>query len=164
MPFQSEKQRRYLWANEPEIARDWTDTYGSRIQKILVVYHSQLNLVVMVNDQGIVVRMQQRDLLLSQLMLVTQQVLQVHLNMVFTEKKEYLRTKETEEIMKVQLMLLTKDAKLIYEERTLKLKKRKKLSQRKPIFGIQELTKLTNGLMLKIQSGLKKIKLKKIKL
>ena len=33
MPFQSEKQRRYLWANEPEIARDWTDTYGSRISK-----------------------------------------------------------------------------------------------------------------------------------
>ena len=32
MPFQSEKQRRYLWANEPEIARDWTDTYGSKIQ------------------------------------------------------------------------------------------------------------------------------------
>ncbi len=33
MPFKSEKQRRYLWANEPEIARDWTDTYGSRVQK-----------------------------------------------------------------------------------------------------------------------------------
>ena len=33
MPFKSEKQRRYLWANEPEIAKDWTDTYGSRIQK-----------------------------------------------------------------------------------------------------------------------------------
>ena len=33
MPFKSEKQRKYLWANEPEIARDWTDTYGSRIQK-----------------------------------------------------------------------------------------------------------------------------------
>ena len=32
MPFQSEKQRRYLWANEPEIARDWADTYGSRIE------------------------------------------------------------------------------------------------------------------------------------
>jgi len=31
MPFKSEAQRRYLWANEPEIARDWTDTYGSRI-------------------------------------------------------------------------------------------------------------------------------------
>tara|TARA_Y100001963_G_scaffold44681_1_gene62686 strand:+ start:675 stop:1481 length:807 start_codon:yes stop_codon:yes gene_type:complete len=32
MPFKSEKQRRYLFANEPEIARDWTDTYGSKIQ------------------------------------------------------------------------------------------------------------------------------------
>ena len=32
MPFQSEKQRRYLWANEPEIARDWTNTYGHRAQ------------------------------------------------------------------------------------------------------------------------------------
>ena len=30
MPFQSEKQRKYLWANEPEIARDWTDRYGAR--------------------------------------------------------------------------------------------------------------------------------------
>ena len=35
MPFKSEAQRRYLWANEPEIARDWTDTYGSRIHKAL---------------------------------------------------------------------------------------------------------------------------------
>jgi hypothetical protein len=33
MPFKSEAQRRYLWANEPEIARDWSDTYGSRIQQ-----------------------------------------------------------------------------------------------------------------------------------
>ena len=33
MPFKSEAQRKYLWANEPEIARDWADTYGSRIQK-----------------------------------------------------------------------------------------------------------------------------------
>jgi hypothetical protein len=32
MPFKSEKQRRYLWANEPEIARDWTNTYGHRTQ------------------------------------------------------------------------------------------------------------------------------------
>ena len=32
MPFKSEAQRRYLWANEPEIAKDWTDTYGSKIQ------------------------------------------------------------------------------------------------------------------------------------
>jgi len=35
MPFKSEKQKRYLWANEPEIARDWTDTYGSGIAKAL---------------------------------------------------------------------------------------------------------------------------------
>jgi len=35
MPFKSEKQRRYLWANEPEIARDWTDTYGSRVEAAL---------------------------------------------------------------------------------------------------------------------------------
>jgi len=30
MPFRSEKQRRYLWKNHPKIARDWTDTYGSK--------------------------------------------------------------------------------------------------------------------------------------
>ena len=35
MPFQSEKQRKYLWANEPEIAREWTDKYGSGIAKAL---------------------------------------------------------------------------------------------------------------------------------
>lgn len=29
MPFKSERQRRYLWANRPDIARRWTDTYGS---------------------------------------------------------------------------------------------------------------------------------------
>ena len=29
MPFQSDKQRRYLWANEPEIAREWTNRYGA---------------------------------------------------------------------------------------------------------------------------------------
>ena len=33
MPFKSDKQRRYLWANEPEIARRWTKEHGSRIQK-----------------------------------------------------------------------------------------------------------------------------------
>lgn len=27
MPFKSEKQRRYLWANEPEIARKWAKNY-----------------------------------------------------------------------------------------------------------------------------------------
>ena len=34
MPFKSGKQRRYLWANEPEIARDWTKKYGSRVRKV----------------------------------------------------------------------------------------------------------------------------------
>ena len=29
MPFKSEKQRRYLWANEPKIAREWSDRYGA---------------------------------------------------------------------------------------------------------------------------------------
>ena len=33
MPFKSEKQRKYLWANEPAIARDWTDKYGSRVKR-----------------------------------------------------------------------------------------------------------------------------------
>jgi len=25
MPFKSEKQRRWMWANDPEMARKWTD-------------------------------------------------------------------------------------------------------------------------------------------
>jgi hypothetical protein len=29
MPFKSEAQRRFLWANEPALARRWTDEYGS---------------------------------------------------------------------------------------------------------------------------------------
>lgn len=33
MPFKSEKQRRYLWANEPELAREWTEKYGSGVQE-----------------------------------------------------------------------------------------------------------------------------------
>ena len=30
MPFRSEKQRKYLWKKHPKIAKDWTDTYGSK--------------------------------------------------------------------------------------------------------------------------------------
>ena len=30
MPIKSEKQRKYLWANEPKIAREWTKAYGSK--------------------------------------------------------------------------------------------------------------------------------------
>ena len=33
MPFKSEKQRRYLWKNEPKIAREWTKAYGSKSVK-----------------------------------------------------------------------------------------------------------------------------------
>lgn len=32
MPFKSEKQRRYLWAKEPELAERWTKKYGSKIR------------------------------------------------------------------------------------------------------------------------------------
>lgn len=30
MPFVSEKQRRWMWANMPELARRWTEEYGSQ--------------------------------------------------------------------------------------------------------------------------------------
>ena len=33
MPFKSEKQRRYLWKNEPKIARKWTKKFGSKSVK-----------------------------------------------------------------------------------------------------------------------------------
>lgn len=29
MPFQSEAQRRYLWAKHPDIAKRWADKYGT---------------------------------------------------------------------------------------------------------------------------------------
>ena len=33
MPFRSEKQRRYMWAKHPSIAKRWTKKYGSKIVK-----------------------------------------------------------------------------------------------------------------------------------
>tara|TARA_R100000742_G_C4168578_1_gene7649 strand:- start:50 stop:181 length:132 start_codon:yes stop_codon:yes gene_type:complete len=33
MPFKSEKQRRYLWKNEPTLARKWAKKYGSKTAK-----------------------------------------------------------------------------------------------------------------------------------
>ena len=30
MPFRTEKQRRFLWANHPDLARKWTNKYGPR--------------------------------------------------------------------------------------------------------------------------------------
>lgn len=32
-PFKSEKQRRYLYANEPALAKRWSKKYGSKIKK-----------------------------------------------------------------------------------------------------------------------------------
>lgn len=32
MPFKSEKQRRFMWAKHPSIAKRWTKKYGSAIQ------------------------------------------------------------------------------------------------------------------------------------
>ena len=33
MPFRSEKQRKYLWKNNPKIAKKWSKKYGSKIAK-----------------------------------------------------------------------------------------------------------------------------------
>jgi hypothetical protein len=32
MPFKSEKQRKFMWAKHPDIARRWTEKYGSKIR------------------------------------------------------------------------------------------------------------------------------------
>jgi len=31
MPFKSEKQRRYLYANQPKLAKKWSNMYGDKI-------------------------------------------------------------------------------------------------------------------------------------
>ncbi len=33
MPFKSEKQRKFLWAKEPAIARRWAHKYGSKVRE-----------------------------------------------------------------------------------------------------------------------------------
>jgi len=35
MPFQSNKQQRFMWANHPDIARRWTKKYGSVSKKAI---------------------------------------------------------------------------------------------------------------------------------
>jgi len=32
MPFTSEKQRRWMWANKPKMARKWAHKYGSKVE------------------------------------------------------------------------------------------------------------------------------------
>jgi len=34
MPFRSEKQKRYLWKNHPDIAKRWSKRYGNKINKL----------------------------------------------------------------------------------------------------------------------------------
>lgn len=34
MPFQSEKQRRFLWAKHPDIARRWSREYGPGVERL----------------------------------------------------------------------------------------------------------------------------------
>ncbi len=31
MPFKSKKQRKFMWAKKPELAKKWTKKYGSKI-------------------------------------------------------------------------------------------------------------------------------------
>lgn len=33
MPFKSKKQRAWMWANKPDMAKEWTEKYGSKIKK-----------------------------------------------------------------------------------------------------------------------------------
>ena len=33
MPFRSEKQRKFMYANKPEIAKKWDKKYGGKIKK-----------------------------------------------------------------------------------------------------------------------------------
>ena len=30
MPFQSERQRKWMWANRPDLAKKWAKSYGPR--------------------------------------------------------------------------------------------------------------------------------------
>jgi len=33
MPFKSKKQRKYLFANKPKLAKKWTKKYGNKIKR-----------------------------------------------------------------------------------------------------------------------------------
>ena len=33
MPFVSTKQKKYLWANKPALAKKWSKKYGSKVRK-----------------------------------------------------------------------------------------------------------------------------------
>ena len=44
MPFKSEKQRRYLFANEPELAKKWSSMYGKKIIGLGGIDNEQKNI------------------------------------------------------------------------------------------------------------------------
>ncbi len=33
MPFKSAKQKKWMWANKPELAKKWTKKYGKKIKR-----------------------------------------------------------------------------------------------------------------------------------
>ena len=33
MPFKSKKQKKWMWANKPAMAKKWTKKYGSKVRK-----------------------------------------------------------------------------------------------------------------------------------
>lgn len=33
MPFRSAKQRKWMWANKPAMARKWSKKYGSKVKR-----------------------------------------------------------------------------------------------------------------------------------
>lgn len=33
MPFRSSRQRKFMWLNHPDIARKWTEEFGSKVVK-----------------------------------------------------------------------------------------------------------------------------------
>jgi len=43
MPFQSEKQRKYMWVHHPAIAKRWAHEYGSKPKKAKVRMKKRTN-------------------------------------------------------------------------------------------------------------------------
>ncbi len=46
MPFKSEKQRKWMWANEPEMAEEWAEEEDKKEGKIMKVSKSQLRRII----------------------------------------------------------------------------------------------------------------------
>ena len=57
MPFKSEKQRRFLYKNEPAVAKKWTKKYGSKISKPKKRKKSQTAFFLSTNHQDYTMQM-----------------------------------------------------------------------------------------------------------